>query len=81
MDKLHLRDEPSTTEVKGLTMHVEYARGEGVYSATLRHPALGSYTSHGETPTKARELAKKNVFEKFDDLMLGHEQRHAHEVN
>lgn len=81
MDRVRLHDEPSSTEVCGLTMRVEYMRGEGVYAATLSHRALGSYTSHGRTPTQAREEAKKQVASKFNELMAGHEQRHSHEVN
>jgi hypothetical protein len=81
MDRVRLHDEPSSTEVCGLTMRVEYMRGEGVYAATLSHRNLGSYTSHGRTPAKAREAAREQVAAKFESLMAGHEQRHSHEVN
>jgi hypothetical protein len=77
---MRLPSEPSQTEVKGLTMSIDYLRAEGIWSATLRHPNLGSYTAQGFTPTMARERARQQVAEKFESLMFGHEQKHAHEI-
>lgn len=82
---MKLTDEPSQTEVKGLVLMVEYDRNDrapetGRWSATLRHPNLGSVTSHGPTPSEARRAARERIAEQMDSMMFGHEQRHAHEV-
>jgi hypothetical protein len=78
---IHLSDEPSTTEIKGLNFKVEYDRGEtGIWSATLRHPRMGSYTKHEYTPSRAREACRRMVAESFEMFMERGAQRHAHEV-
>jgi hypothetical protein len=80
-----LPDEPSSTEVRGLVVSVEYRRNDhalesGRWSATLRHRNLGAVTSHGPTPSQARAAARERLHDDFDSMMHGHQQRHAHEV-
>lgn len=82
---MRLLDEPSSVDVRGLVLKVEYDKHPGApevdrWSATIRHPALGAVISRGETPTKARDKAKLRVHEQLDEFMAGHEQRHAHEI-
>ena len=82
---MRLHDEPKTTEVRGLVLAVDYALNDrappsGRWSATLRHSQLGALTSHGTSPSDAREAARRRVAEQLEQLMDGHAQRHAHEV-
>lgn len=83
MVKLH--DEPSSVDVRGLVCRVEYDHHRDApeidrWSATIRHPALGAIISRETTPAKAREKAKQRIHDQLDDLMDGHSQRHAHEI-
>lgn len=77
---MNVADEPRTAFVMGLTMQVDYGRGLHVWSATLRHPSLGSYTCQGLSPRMALEAARREVSERWDSLMAGHAQNHAPEV-
>jgi hypothetical protein len=77
---MRLSDEPSKTEVKGLTFSIDYLLGAHIWSATLKHVALGSYTAQGFTPRQALDRAREEVHEKWDMLMHGHEQKRAHEI-
>lgn len=82
---MKLYDEPSSVDVRGLVLSVEYEQHLGApeidrWSATIRHPALGAIISRAPTPAKAREKAKTRVHEQLEDLMIGHAQRHAHEI-
>lgn len=82
---MRLQDEPSSIDVRGLVLRVEYdkfdlAPERDRWAATVRHPRLGAVISRAETPAKAREKAKTRVYEQLDELMDGHHQAHAHEV-
>jgi hypothetical protein len=78
---IRLHDEPSKTDVCGLTMSVEYDRNEaGIWSATLRHPNIGSYTSHEFTPSRAREKTREKVAASIETLTAGNKQKIAHSV-
>jgi pyridoxine/pyridoxamine 5'-phosphate oxidase len=77
---MRLRDEPSTTEVRGLVLSVDYDRNPAGWSATLRHARLGAVTSHGSSPSKAREAARERIADQLESMMQGHSQKHAHEV-
>lgn len=82
---MKLYDEPSSVDVRGLVLAVDYDKHPGApeidrWSASIRHPALGAIISRGPTPTKAREKAYARVHEQLEELMAGHQQRHAHEI-
>ena len=82
---MKLTDEPSSTDVHGLVLAVDYDRlpdapAEVRWSATIRHRALGAVTSHGPTPAMARDLAKQTVSEQMESMMFGHAQKRAHDV-
>ena len=83
---MKLQDEPSSTDVRGLVLSVDYERlpdapAEVRWSATIRHRALGAVTSHGPTPSKARDLVKQRVAEQMESMMFGHAQKYAHQIN